>query len=506
MTAEFGKHPLLVLLCAALAGASLPLAFAPYGIFPLAVASPAALFLLWRNATPGVAAMRGWCFGLGMFGHGVWWVQVSIHRFGLPLYSFSVTMTVLFVAFMALYPAVIGWACRRLPAPSENWRLCALMVPLWVLGEWVRGWLFSGFPWLHLGYSQVGTWLGHWAPLGGVHASSLAVCAMAALGVLGLCSRGRRRTLALSLMLLVPLAALALASPAWTHGVGAIRKVALIQGAVPQAVKWRAEYREQTIALYENLSAPHWTRDVIIWPETALPAFPEEIADALARLDARARAHRAALLVGMPSGSPREGAYFNSVALLDGSGLHYDKHHLVPFGEYLPFDAWLRPVLDFLTIPMSSFAPGPERQPALAHGALRFGISICYEDAYASEVRKALPEANVLVNVSDDAWFGDTIAPHQHLQITQMRALETGRYLLRATNTGISAIIDPKGRIRARSPQFEPFVLEGEMRAYVGLTPFARWGHLPVMGGCAILLALAVGLGLGRKRAALTSR
>jgi apolipoprotein N-acyltransferase len=174
--------------------------------------------------------------------------------------------------------------------------------------------------------------------------------------------------------------------------------------------------------------------------------------------------------------------------LLDGDRPRYDKHHLVPFGEYLPFDDWIRPLLNFLAIPMSSFSPGPARQRPLPFNGMRIGASICYEDAYAGEVMKPLPNANLLVNVSDDAWFGDSIAPHQHLQIARMRALETGRYLLRATNTGISAIIDARGRVVARSPQFEPYVLTGEIRLHAGATPFVRGGQWPLV----VVLALGV--------------
>lgn len=482
MMAEWGaRHPWRARLVLAASGAVLPFAFAPYAWLPLAVLCLAVLFLLWQDITPREAALRGFCFGLGMFGHGVWWVQVSIHQFGLPLYSFSVTMTVLFVAFMALYPALNGYVVQRLRVGSESLRLLCVMGPSWVIFEWLRGWLLTGFPWLHLGYGQVDGWLAGYAPLLGVHGVSAAVVACSAALVFALQSRGRRRMLACLVLALVLLAGWGLRQFAWTTPEGSPQEAALVQGAVPQAVKWRADFRARTLELYEALSEPHWGRAVMVWPETAVPAFPTEIPELLARLGARADAEGTALLVGMPEGEPRGGDYFNSVVLLNGERQRYAKHHLVPFGEYLPFDGLLRPLLDFLTIPMSSFSAGPERQPPLAQGALRIGVSICYEDAYASEVRKSLPDANVLVNVSDDAWFGDSIAPHQHLQISRMRALEAGRYLLRATNTGISAIIDAQGRVLARSPQFEPYVLTGTFSRHTGSTPFARWGHAPLM-------------------------
>lgn len=479
------------------AGAVLPFAFAPYGLWPLAVPPLALLFALLRDRTPGHAAWLGWCFGLGMFGHGVSWVQVSIHKFGLPLYTFSVSMTVLFVAFIAGFTALTAWAIARL---QRGHSLAAapvylfLMPAVWTLGEWMRGWLFSGFPWLLVGYSQTDSPFAGYAPLVGALGTGFAVamtaggCALAA---------ASRRLPGVLLALAVPLAGWLLGTLAWTQPEEpGTRRVALVQGAVPQAVKWLSEYREPTLALYESLSAPHWGSDVVLWPESAVPAFPDEIPDTLQRLQAAALARDTALLIGIPTGDRHAGRYFNSIVLLDGDRPRYDKHHLVPFGEYLPFDRWVRPVLNFLAIPMSAFSPGDARQPPLPFNGMRFGASICYEDAYAGEVIKPLPNANLLVNVSDDAWFGDSIAPHQHLQIARMRALETGRYLLRATNTGISAIIDARGKVIARSPQFKPFVLTGEVRLHAGATPFVRGGQWP------LVIALTMGVLFLRRRRA----
>ena len=472
------------------AGGAVPFAFAPYCAWPLLPPLFALLFHAWHRLPAKAAAWRGFWFGLGMFGHGVWWIQVSIHQFGLPVHAFSVGMTVLFVAFMSLYPALIGGVLGRLGLVSITARVLGFPA-LWVLVESLRGWAFSGFPWLLLGYSQINGPLAGYAPLLGVLGVSLAVALTASLLWVGITDR-RVRVYALGGVLGIGAIGAILKNHAWTRTDGATARVALVQGAVPQAIKWQSRYRDQTIELYEALSAPHWGAELILWPETALPAFPDEVSETLTRLGEQTVAHGSGLLVGMPRGDRRGGAYFNSVQLLDASKQAYDKHHLVPFGEYLPFDAWLRPLLDFLSIPMSDFTAGPARQPPLHSGRLRIGVSICYEDAYASEVRKPLPEANVLVNVSDDAWFGDSIAPHQHLEISRMRALETGRDLLRATNTGISAIIDAQGRVQARSPQFEPYVLSGEFQPRRGVTPYARAGDWLVLALCAAMLLVAI--------------
>jgi len=491
------KHALIALL----AGLALPLSFAPYGLWPLAMLSLTVLFHAWREGTPKAAALRGYLFGVGMFGHGVSWIQVSIHKFGLPMYSFSVTMTALFVLFMALYPALAGWLVRRLPARDETWRTLLVAPVVWTLVECIRGAFLSGFPWLVVGYGQVDSWFAGYVPLAGAYGASLAVAlAAAALAQVvaagprggSASGTGRLRIPACAAVTLaaLPLAGVWLGRIEWTASMGPPARVALVQGAVPQAAKWRPEYREPTLRLYAELSEPHWGKNVVVWPESALPAFPQEIEGFLSTLSDRAREAGTAFMVGIPTGDAR-GAYYNSLLMLGAGEGRYDKHHLVPFGEYLPFDAQLRPLLNFLAIPMSSFTPGDERQAPLVAGGLRFGASICYEDAYATEVRKALPAANVLVNVSDDAWFGDSLAPHQHLEIARVRALEAGRPLLRATNTGISAIIDHRGRVSARSPQFEPYVLTGEADARSGPTPFVRYGHWPVYAVSALLLGLA---------------
>lgn len=487
-------------LTALAAGLLLPFSFAPYGLWPLAVLSLAALFATLRRASPRAAAWRGYLYGLGMFGHGVTWIQVSIHKFGLPMYSFSVSMTALFVLFMALYPALAAWLTRRLPG-GEVVRTLFIAPAVWTLIELLRGWFLSGFPWLVIGYGQTASPFAGFVPLAGAHGATLAIAVTA--GALLVCVaelRAAARGDGAQLVTLV-VGVVALLGPVlsgslldrieWTTPAGAPLEVALVQGAVPQEIKWRAEYREPTLQLYSTLSTPHWGKDIVIWPETALPAFPGEIAAFLRETDEHARRAGTALLVGMPSGDPRA-SYFNSVVMLGTGSGRYDKHHLVPFGEFLPVDSLLRPLLNFLSIPMSSFTAGPEQQPPLRAGRLRVGVSICYEDAYGSEVRKPLPAANVLVNVSDDAWFGDSLAPHQHLEIAQARALENGRPMLRATNTGISAIIDHRGRVLTRSPQFAPFVLAGKAEARDGATPFVRYGYLPVFTACALLFVAAL--------------
>lgn len=474
-------------------GAVVPFAFAPYDLYPLAVVSLAVLFYLWIGAEPKAAAIIGFVFGLGMFGHGVWWIQVSVHQFGLPVYAFSVAVTAAFIVFMALYPALCGYLAAMLPATQRSVRILCLYPVLWTAIELLRGWLFSGFPWLLIGYSQTDSPLSVFAPLIGAYGISLIVCLIAAAMIV--LWQGERvwRGIAAGVLAGVVLAVSLLDDVRWTVVANEAQGVALIQGAVPQAVKWRRSYRQPSIDLYAELSQPYWGRSILIWPETAIPAFAQEVPESIAMLDARAAQSGSTLLIGMPTGSVSgNGKYFNSVVQFGSHAGRYDKRQLVPFGEYLPFDRWIRPLTSFLKIPMSNFSAGKPVQPLLAADNYTIGVSICYEDAYAGEVARALPEANVLVNVSNDAWFGDSIAPHQHLQIARMRALEAGRYLLRATNTGISAIIDERGRVVAQSPQFVAAVVQGEFIPLEGSTPIVTYGAAAPLSVCMLVLLLVV--------------
>lgn len=468
------------------AGVALVFAFAPWGWWPLAVLSPAVLLLLVER-TPGRRALfLGWCYGLGMFGYGVWWLQVSVHQFGVPLYVFSVGVTALFILGMALYPLLFVFLLKRLNPGTVG--TIVLAPALWVLVELLRGWLFTGFPWLALGYSQTDSPLASLAPVAGVYGVSAFVMLQAAL-LAGLVRADSRRRLVLALGLVLTLV------PPWfvrdmafTRPLAGELEVALIQGAVPQELKWRRDIRAASIALYERLSAAHWDADIVIWPETAIAAFPHEVQDITARLERQAVETHTDLLIGMPTGEPWNGDYYNSVVDLGATPGRYDKRHLVPFGEFFPFKDWISGLAMLLDIPLSDFSAGSATQANLIVAGHRAGVSICYEDAFGREVNAALPQAAFLVNVSNDAWFGDTIAPHQHLQIARMRALETGRYLLRATNTGITAVIDEQGKVQAAAPQFSETSLRARFSARAGATPYVQYGDAPV---AVIALALA---------------
>jgi apolipoprotein N-acyltransferase len=473
------------------AGLLVPLAFAPFDLFPFAVLAPAALFGLWRGLPPAQAAWRGFFFGLGMFGLGVSWVYVSLHDFGNMPAPLAVVAVALFVAIMALFPALLGFAQAHIA--REGLRLLLFLPAAWALLEWVRGWFLTGFPWLSLGYSQIDTALAGYAPQLGVYAVSWATALSAGLLVCAWQDRHHALSRYAPALLVLWLAGFALGRIEWVRPVDGPVRVALVQANVPLTVKWQPEWRQEIVSLYARLSAAHREADLIIWPETAVPAYLHELEDGfLPSLQNLARAENQAFLFGVVEERAVNGEMrtYNSVVSVGEEIGVYRKRHLVPFGEYLPLSSLLEWLLDYLHIPMSSFSSWGDRQPPLAAAGQKIGVSICYEDVFGEEVIRALPQATVLVNVSEDAWFGESFAPYQHLQKARMRALEGGRPLVRATNTGVTAVIDHHGRLIAQAPPFQRQVLTAEIQPMRGVTPYVRAGDLPVV----LLLFTAMGL------------
>jgi apolipoprotein N-acyltransferase len=480
------------LLLAFLAGALTVMGFAPFGLGLIPLFSLALLFHLWRNpARAGLNAWTGYAFGLGLLGFGVFWVRVSIAQFGGVPLALAVAITLLFILFLSLYYALAGWLAERLRSGSDALWLVLILPSLWVSLEWLRGWLFTGFPWLSLGYSQIDLPLAGFGAVLGVFGISLALAVSA--GLLNLWPR----LSAVVLLLVLWAGGLGLQQLPWTEAAGEPVRVSLLQGNIPQHEKWVRAMRVPSLNLYLEMTASVPDSRIVVWPETAVPAFDSEVeASLLQPLHAQMRAQRRDVLLGIVAGS-EQAEYYNAMMSLGVSGRdHYYKRHLVPFGEYLPFDKWTRPLLDFLRIPMSDFSPGGNGKPLITLAGYPVGVDICYEDAYGDEIIRALPEAALLINASNDAWFGDSLAPHQHLEIARMRALETGRFLLRATNTGISAIIDERGGLQRTSPQFEKAVLTDDVVPMRGTTPFAFWGNTAVL----ILVGLMLVFGVWRQR------
>jgi len=481
------RPPLPRSVLACLLGAASVLGFAPFGIFPLPVLALAWLFRLWRQAgTPRGAAWLGFCYGLGGFLAGVSWVYVSLADVGGMAAPLAVVATLLFCAYLALFPALAGYFSHRLASADFFWRGVPAWAAIWTLAEWLRGWAFTGFPWLAIGYSQTPP-----SPLSGF-AAALGVYGvgfLAALIAAAFALDGRRKATWGLLVSLVASGAL-LRGMDWTQPVGAPVKVSLLQGNVPQDLKWDPQRLSLSIDTYVRLAQTH-PAPLVVLPETAIPLFFDELPREVLH-DLRQSGD---LLLGMAV-RHRDGGYVNGAIGIRGEppgavspaptlgAQTYAKRHLVPFGEYAPPGfAWF---FDLVQIPMSDFSAGPRLQPPLELAGQKIAPNICYEDLFGAEILDALPQATLLINLSNTAWFGDSLAQPQHLQIAQMRALETGRTMLRATNTGITAAIAPDGRVLARLPPFTTGALVVEAQGFAGLTPYARWGD-------ALALLLAIG-------------
>jgi apolipoprotein N-acyltransferase len=468
------------------AGAAAVAGFSPLDLFPIALLSLAVLLHLWmRAATPRAAFIAGFLYGLGFFLAGVSWVFVSLHRFGAMPAPVAAFATFGFCAFLALFPALAGWAQAKLP-PS-GLRMAAIPA-LWVLCEWLRGAILTGFPWLSVGVAAIDSPLAGYAPLGGTYLVSLLT--VAAAGLLWMIAARRGRWLAAAGFAAIGIAGAALQGVQWTAPSGKPVSVSLLQGNVPQDLKFDPARYQRTLDTYGRLAEASRAR-LIVLPETALPRFLDLVdPDFIERLKAVALRNGGDLLLGVPRRNA-QGEYFNSVINLGQSpAAAYDKSHLVPFGEFVPPGfGWV--VRSLLQIPMGDFSRGGIAQRPLAAAGERVAVNICYEDAYGAEILRQLPEATLLVNVSNVAWFGDSLAPGQHLQIARMRALETGRMHLTATNTGITAAIAADGRLLARLPQFTEGRLDIEAEGRSGATPYARAGDWPVLALCALLVFVA---------------
>lgn len=491
------RHDLIALLT----GALLPLAFAPFALYPLALLLPAMLFWLWLQAlTPKRAMRQGLLFGVGFFGVGISWVYVAIDVSGQSGVVMATLLTLLFVLVLALFPALIGylavWLRRRLQLAEPTF-LLLLLPALWFLVEVLRGWVFSGFPWLTLGYSQIDSPLVGWAAVIGVGGISLLLALMA--GSLVLAWR-QHSLLPLLLVAIVTLSGWGLATLTWVEPAGQVIRVAIIQGNQPQLTKWDPSKVRQRLEVYAQLTQQVLPEsDLVVWPENAITVFygdyKQDYFDPLAQM---ARDFSSDIVVGVPLQAETGTGYYTTLTALGRSGeQHYLKTHLVPFGEFLPFDTLLRGVIDFFNLPMSSFSAGPIDQLPLRVAGEIAAVTICYEDAFPSVARRNLPESTFLINGSNNAWYGDSLAPHQHLEIARMRAVESGRPVVRATTNGISALIGERGGLLATSRQFETVVLQGEIQAMTGATPYIQGGYL--VGGFWSLLALVATTVIGRR-------
>ncbi|CAG1003386.1 Apolipoprotein N-acyltransferase [Burkholderiales bacterium] len=499
---------------AALAGALTVFGFAPFGVGLVPIATLAALFLLWRGAaTPRRAAWIGFAFGAGLFGAGVSWIYIALETFGGMPAPVAAVGIAGFCAYLSLWPAFAGYVAARAAPAGSALRLVAA-AGAWTLAEWLRGFVLTGFPWLAAGHAQLpGSTLAGFAPLGGVFLVSLAVAAVAALVAYGIEALAqelpKRVALAGAGVATLFVAGALLDRVVWTTPNAAPVAVTLVQGNIPQEQKFDPELRGRAFRVYAELVAESKGRLVVL-PESAFPVFAEDVpAETFAALARTMRARGGDVLVGVfvaqpPSPGEDQPRIHNSVVTLGESATQlYRKRHLVPFGETIPAKAavgWL--INRVLAIPLSDQTPGPDDQPPIEVAGERLAVNICYEDAFGAEIAGWSRDSTILVNVTNDAWYGRSIAAWQHNQIAQMRAKETGRPMLRATNTGITSVIDADGGQRVHLPWFRRGMLETNVVGRTGVTPFMRWGNAFAALIAAALVAAAFVVGRASARRA----
>lgn len=491
-------------LAAALGGLA-TLGFSPFNVWPCVLAALVGLYFLWDGATPKRAFWLGWVFGLGHFISGMYWLYITIHIIGSAPVWLAIFLTGLLIAYLSFYIAVLGYVSARWGSRLVTMNALLLLPAGWAFLELVRGWALTGFPWLSLGYAFTDTALARLAPLGGVHAMGW-VAALAA-GGLWLLVRGPGpvRAFGATAVALVVLTAWLLPPPtSWTHTAGKAVPVAVVQGNVPEKEKWSRASFEPTLARYYHLTAAADRARVVVWPEAAVPALYQDVSDSyIAELRKLVRAHHQSLVFGILSARPAPGGkinYYNVARVIGEDQGVYAKRHLVPYGEYFPVPEFVRKWMEKMNLPYTNLTAGPPYQPMPTIAGEPVDLSICYEDLFGNEIRRDLPRARWLINITNDAWFGNTIAPHQHLEIARMRALEDGRYMLRAANTGISALIGPDGRVVKQVPQFKVAVLNASMTPRAGATPYVEIGDAPVWLASALACLLAMGFSLRQRR------
>jgi len=499
------------LAAAALCGALTVFGFAPFGVAPLPVVTLAVLFALWQRAAPREAAWRGFAFGAGLFGAGVTWVYIALETFGGMPMAVALVGTAGFAAYLALWPALAGYAAARLAPPGSTAR-AVIAAAAWTLAEGLRGYVFTGFNWLSVGYAQLpGSPFAGYAPILGLFGVSLVTAlaaAMVALAIDALADGAWRRVAAQAAVVVALMAGGAFALRLeWTEPDGPPLAVSLVQGDIPQAEKFDPKFREKTFAVYAQLAERSKGR-LIVLPESAYPMFSEDVPDdVILHLVRTAGDRRGDLLLGLFTAEPPlpgsdDPRFFNTVVSLGDSDLQiYRKRHLVPFGETIPGKAvlgWF--IRNVLAIPLADQTAGPARQAPFAIAGTRVAVNICYEDAFGSELIEGARTAGLLVNVTNDAWYGRSIAAFQHNQIAAMRALELGRPMLRATNTGVTSAIAHTGRVIATLPWFTRDILEVTIEGRRGATPYQRWGDAPAFVLAAAVVALAAWRARRRRR------
>jgi apolipoprotein N-acyltransferase len=477
-------------LVALAAGVLFSLSFAPFGVWPLAILMPAVLVWLWDGAAPKRAGWLGFWFNVGTFSVGTYWLYISLRIIGGAPIVLALLLMIALVAIMGLYHFLLGWVVAKFLPARGAMRWMVGIPGAWLLVEWWRSWFISGFGWLAVGYSQTDTWLGNLAPVVGQFGIGLVALVMAGgLATIVLGSKRERVAAAGGIVALWGVA-FAFGRISWTQPFGHPITVAVVQGAIPQDDKWLTENLQATLDLYRDMSRQAYGTDLVVWPESATPALFNDLVPYFDQVYSEASAKGSALVTGVLRED--RGLYYNSVLALEPGAQApswHDKHHLVPFAEFFPVPKFVREWLRLMNLPYADFTRGAADQAPVVAAGQRINATVCYEDAYGSSQLGALETATLLVNVTNDAWFGKSSARYQHLQISRMRAMEADRPMIRAANNGVSAAIDERGRVLTTAPEYEANVMRARVQPRTGRTPYAYVGNWP-----SVCLALVFGL------------
>ena len=481
-------------LIALLAGAFLPFAFAPFNIYMLAFFMPATLLHLWLKSSAKQAFWLGLAFGIGFFTVGNSWIYISVHSFGNATSFLAAFLTSLLILLMSMYPAIQGYLLRHFFKEKHVLLICLCAFPAtWVSFEYIRSFLFDGFPFLFLGYSQLTNPLSGLAPMIGVYGLSLVTAFInGAILLIFYRMSHTQKLIGIMLSLACVLLGWSYQGHAWTKPLGQPIQLSLIQGNIPQSLKWNSNELNTILTKYMTLTNQHWNSSLIVWPEGAVPIFPNQIPDFFNTLNQQAKTQHATLIVGAPLNDQITQTYYNGLIMLGENTGSYRKRHLVPFGEFIPLQSIYGSIMKKLNVPMSDLSPGPKEQPPLMFNHVPIATFICYETAFPIETLDEMQGKALAINIVDDAWFGHSIAAAQQLQMTQMRALETGRYIAVTANTGITALINPLGQVVTMLPINTTSVLTVKATAMSGDTPLLRFNYYPVLIIVLILLALCL--------------
>lgn len=486
-------RPALSRLIVFVLGAATTTAFAPFGFWLLAPLLVLPLLYISLTVGPRDAAAHGFWYGFGFYLTGIYWIYISVHVFGNAALWIALLLMVGLALIMAGFVSLAAWLTNKL-SQGEPWLLVIIAPAAWVVCEWIRGWFLTGFPWMGFGYGQIDSPLAGWAPVLGIYGVSFMVVVSAAAVIAAiLADTARGRMAGIGLVILPWLLGGILSVVEWTRPSGEPIRASIVQAGVSQDKKWDRDQLLPIMQYYHSTTLSMADSDVVLWPEVAIPSVNDRVESFIARVEDDARNNGQTVMFGILERSYErsvEGRIYNSVILVGTEERQrYRKRHLVPFGEYFPVPPSVREWMKMQNLPHSDLTKGQDVQPLLVGAdGTKYSAAICYEDAYGAEMLYALPEAEILINVSNDAWFGDSIAPHQHLEIARMRSLEFGRPAIRSTNTGISAFIDVDGKLLQTGKQFAPELMTGNVTPHQGSTPYVRVGNWFIIGLCLAIL------------------